>query len=153
MIVNTKDIIAGASFLAIGGFVCVYAYTQLDIGTAYVMGPGYFPMTLGMLLCFLGIAIGLSALSIPPSPIGDFAWRAVLLITFATVLFGVGVRGFGLAPVVALTVFLACLASRKTSLLAAVAGTAVLWAVSLLIFYYGLGLSVSLIGPWLAKGN
>lgn len=41
-------------FMAFGGFFCLYSVYNYNIGTAFRMGPGYFPMLLGGFLFFLG---------------------------------------------------------------------------------------------------
>jgi hypothetical protein len=52
------------------------------------MGPGYFPTALGTLLGFIGvISVGRSFLR-PGEPIGAFAWRPLILVLGAIVLFG-----------------------------------------------------------------
>lgn len=44
-------------FMAFGGFFCLYSVYNYNIGTAFRMGPGYFPMLLGGFLFFLGFLI------------------------------------------------------------------------------------------------
>ncbi|SMH40387.1 hypothetical protein [Azospirillum agricola] len=51
------------------------------MGTAFRMGPGYFPVLLGGLLALLGAAISLRALWIDEgNRMGGLAWRPVLLV-------------------------------------------------------------------------
>ena len=56
---NLKDLAAGALFVAIGGFFTLNAWFNLTIGNALAMGPGYFPILLGLVLIGLGAAIAL----------------------------------------------------------------------------------------------
>ena len=45
-------------FMAFGGFFCFYSVYNYNIGTAFRMGPGYFPKCLlGGFLFFLGFLI------------------------------------------------------------------------------------------------
>jgi putative tricarboxylic transport membrane protein len=71
------------------------------------------------------------------------------MVTLALFYFAFGVRTLGMAPALFGCVFLACLASDRISLLRAVIISAVLTTLAALLFVYGLGLPIALIGPWL----
>ena len=60
MIKDQRDFWAGLMFMAFGGFFCLYSVYNYNIGTAFRMGPGYFPMLLGGFLFFLGFLLRLS---------------------------------------------------------------------------------------------
>ena len=45
-----KDLLAGAIFIAIGAFFLSNAWRNLEIGTSFQMGPGYFPVVLAGIL-------------------------------------------------------------------------------------------------------
>ncbi len=53
---SRDDLLAGAIFVALGG---AFAYTAstYDVGTLRAMGPGYFPLALGLVLAALGVVI------------------------------------------------------------------------------------------------
>ena len=53
-----KDLSAGAIFIAIAAFFLSSAWLNLEIGTSFRMGPGYFPVALAVLLLVLGGAFG-----------------------------------------------------------------------------------------------
>ena len=80
-------------FMAFGGFFCLYSVYNYNIGTAFRMGPGYFPMLLGGFLFFLGFLItaGLipaTAVMVFLSSFGNrpFRWiRTLLLCVFLSV--------------------------------------------------------------------
>jgi hypothetical protein len=62
MIKNLQDFLAGLLFLAIGiGFG--WAATHHSLGSASDMGPGYFPLLMGLLLALLGVLILFKALT------------------------------------------------------------------------------------------
>jgi hypothetical protein len=115
------------------------------------MGPGYFPLVLGGLLVVLGVAIMVQAVAQlgDETPIGSAAWRGLLLITAALVVFSLGVRRLGLAPSLFAATLLAALSSARTSPLAALAIAIAITAFCILIFVVALGMPVRLIGPWL----
>jgi hypothetical protein len=68
------------------------------------MGPGYFPLLLGILLVALGCFTTIYSLiehTEDGEKIGDFAWRPVVYILGANVAFGIllaGLPRFGLPP-------------------------------------------------------
>ena len=144
---NTKDFIAGLLFLAIAG-VFGYELHELPIGTAFRMGPGYFPMVLAALLGGLGIAILVNGLRAEGEPIGTIPWRGLALIVLPVIFFGITLKGLGLVPSLAITVFVTTLARVHWNLWVALINTAVLTVSGWLIFIKGLGLPLSLFGPW-----
>jgi putative tricarboxylic transport membrane protein len=145
---NPKDFFAGLLFLAIAG-VFAYKLNELPIGTAFRMGPGYFPMLLCILLAAFGAIILVSGIRVDGPAIGEVPWRGVALILLPIMFFGFTLKGLGLIPALAITVFATTLASRRFRLRAALLNTAVLVVASWLIFIKGLGLPISILGPWL----
>ena len=62
MIKNLQDFLAGLLFLAFGvGFG--WAATRHPLGSATDMGPGFFPLLMGLLLALLGVLILFKALT------------------------------------------------------------------------------------------
>lgn len=150
MLRSLKDLLAGLIFIGFG-LAFAFAASRYDLGTALRMGPGYFPVVLGGLLALLGAGIvAESFLRGEQTPIGPIPWRGILLLTAAVLVFGFGVRRFGLAPSLFVATLLAALSSERTTPLAALVLAAALTAFCILIFVEGLGLTVPLIGPWLA---
>ena len=144
---SPKDFCAGLIYLAIG--LCAhYIGRELPMGTALKMGPAYFPAVLGWLLGFIGIISVIRSFLKQGEPIPAFAWRPLLLITGATVVFGLLVRGAGLVIALPLFIIMTSFASVKfrwgpTLLLAAI--STVLCA---LVFVKALGVPLPLIGRW-----
>lgn len=149
MQLNYKDVAAGAIFIAIGLAFAVTAIFNLRMGSGLNMGPGYFPRALGFILVGLGAIIIFGAIGKPTSRIGKISWRGVVMVTLALFFFAFGVRTLGMVPALAGCVLLACAASDRISLVRAVAISAVLTTFAALLFVYGLGLPIPLIGPWL----
>lgn len=151
MRIDVKNLFLGLALLSLGGFVLAKALTELPVGTAFRMGPGYFPTLLGGLLALFGALVALLSFGRTAAPFGDVSWRAVLLIGLAPVVFGVGIRGLGLAPTVALTSLVSVLAGPNVGGRNMLAVVTVLTAFCVLIFFYGLGLPIRLVGPWLGN--
>ncbi len=145
---NIKDMAAGALFAAIGLAFMAGALT-LDIGTAFKMGPGYFPLVLSSLLILLGLIVMAKSLNMTPEKIGKVPWRGLVLILAAPVIFGATVRGLGLVIALPLTVMIAAWASHRTTPGVAIALTVGLTVFCIAVFSFGLGLPLPLVGRWL----
>ena len=145
-----KDILSGLLFVGFGA-AFGYAATGYPLGTAFRMGPGYFPLLLAGALVVLGIAILITGVTAAAadSPVGVVPWRGALFLLGALVYFGATVRGLGLVLALFGTALLSALASRHNAPLAAVAIAAALTVACVAIFHYGLGVAVPLFGPWL----
>ncbi len=100
---SEKDFYSGLLCAGLGTAFAVGANSHL-VGTAARMGPGYFPLILGILLAVLGASIAAKALITPSEngdKIGRFAWKPLFFIICANVVFGVclgGLPGIGLKP-------------------------------------------------------
>lgn len=149
MTINYKDVAAGMTFVAIGGFFALDSLLNLRIGKAFQMGPGYFPLILGSILVILGIVIALMAIGKAHEPIGKVSWRGVSLVTLSIVFFAATIRGLGMAPSLGISVFLAAMSSGRMSVLGAVVTSVALTAFSVAAFIYALRLPYPVFGPWL----
>jgi hypothetical protein len=140
--------LAGALFILVGIFFGVQAL-NLELGTAFRMGPGYFPLVLSGLLILLGGIILISAFRTRSEPMGGFPLRGMLLILAAPVLFGILVRGLGFVPAIFVTAFVASFASRRMTVPMAAIIAVCLAAFATAVFIYGLELPFRPVGPWL----
>ena len=147
--IDWTDALAGLLFIAVGLLFGVQSL-GLEIGTAFRMGPGYFPLVLSGILILLGILIVASAIHDRGGEgIGTLAWRGVLFILPAPIFFGLTVRGLGFVPAIFLTTLIAALASLKMRLQWALLLAAGVTLFATLVFSYGLGLPFRRFGPWL----
>jgi hypothetical protein len=144
-----RDLVGGLLVMAIGAAFLLVG-RELEFGTSFRMGPGYFPTLLSLLMIALGAVLtGLAWRARPEE--GAFAhipWRGLLLVIGATLLFGFTLRGLGLAPVLVLVVLATAWASRYASWRTSVPlalGLAVFCSV---LFIQLLGLPLPLLGPW-----
>jgi predicted outer membrane lipoprotein len=103
MIKSQKDFFSGLMFAIIGGGFA-WGATNYSIGTGARMGPGYFPLLLGILLAVLGaftVFYSLIEHTEDGDKIGTFAWRPIIYILGANVIFGIllaGLPRLGLPP-------------------------------------------------------
>lgn len=92
---SQTDFFSGTLFTAFGiAFAC--GATTYDLGTGERIGPGYFPLLVGVLIGMMGIVMTLRSLIVETTdrePIGKIAWKPLLLVLTANVLFGVLLGG------------------------------------------------------------
>lgn len=147
---SQKDFFSGLMFCALGGAFALGA-RNYEIGDAARMGPGYFPLMLGGLLVLLGAAITVKSFSATTSgsdPVGAFAWRPLIFILLANVLFGVllvglpsvGLPAMGMFVAIFVLTMVASLARREFSFKEAAIQGVVLAVGSYLVFVVGLNL-------------
>lgn len=145
---DATEAICGAIFICVGAFFALQSY-GLELGTAFRMGPGYFPLVLSIILIALGAVILLRAGKVTNEALGAIAWRGIFLILPAPIFFGFTVRGLGFVPALFFSALIASFASHKMSPLMAVILSAGITVFSVAVFNYGLGLPFQRFGPWL----
>jgi hypothetical protein len=92
---SQKDFFSGLMFMAVG-LAFAWGATTYTIGEGARMGPGYFPLVLGLLLAALGAFIVFEAVVVETEdgePIGKWAWKPLGFIIAANLLFGVLLGG------------------------------------------------------------
>ncbi|HVR66673.1 MAG TPA: tripartite tricarboxylate transporter TctB family protein [Verrucomicrobiae bacterium] len=144
---HPKDFWAGLIFTAAGlgfGFLA----RDYEFGTTTRMGPGYFPIVLACLLVILGLVTTIRAFVITGPPVQGLALKAILLVLGPIVLFGIILRGAGLAAALLILVMVCAYASSRFRWPIAVALSVGLTAFALLVFVMGLGLPIPVIGRW-----
>ena len=103
MIKSQQDFFSGLMFSLVGG-AFAWGATSYSIGTGARMGPGYFPLLLGIFLAVLGAFITFYSLvehTEDGEPIGKFAWKPIVFILGSNVVFGIllaGLPKFGIPP-------------------------------------------------------
>ena len=92
---SQKDFFAGLMFSITGAAFAIGA-TNYTIGDGARMGPGYFPLMLGIVLTVLGAIVVLQSMVIETEDgdrIGTIAWKPLCYIIGANVLFGICLGG------------------------------------------------------------
>ena len=119
---SQKDFFSGVVFMAVGG-AFAWGATTYTVGTGARMGPGYFPLMLGLLLAIIGAVVAFKALVVETEDgdkIGKWIWRPVGYIVAANVAFGVLLGGLPSLKIPAMGMVIAIIA---LTLIAAKAGT------------------------------
>ena len=92
---SQKDFFSGLMFTVIGA-AFAYGATSYNVGTGARMGPGYFPLLLGVILALLGAVILFKALVVETPDgdhIGALAFKPLIFIIAGNLLFGVLLGG------------------------------------------------------------
>jgi hypothetical protein len=147
---NPKNFWTGVIYLVFG-LGAVMIGRDYPMGTATKMGPAYFPTVLGFLLAVIGLIAVVRSFMQPGTPIGRLAVRPLAIVLGATVLFGLLVRGAGLAVALIVLVMLSASASSMFRWAPSMALAVGLAAFSVLVFVWGLGLPIPAVGPWLGR--
>jgi hypothetical protein len=146
--IDKTNAACGAFFIACGVLFGAQALS-VELGTWLRIGPGGLPTALSLLLILLGAIILLSALRTEGEPVGAIAWRGIVFIILAPIIFGLTVRGLGFIGAVFITALFASFASFRMTPLRAIVLSVLLTAFSTAVFSYGLSLPFERIGPWL----
>lgn len=141
-----RDIFSGLLMLCIGIGVAAYANQHYEIGQLNRMGPGFFPVVLGLVLAVIGFFIALPAFFRPGTPM-EFKLKTLVLVTISILLFALMLRSMGIVLATTTAVFVSSMADNeitwKGRLGIAVAIAALVW----LVFIYGLSMIVPT-WPW-----
>jgi hypothetical protein len=92
---SQKDFFSGLMFMGVG-VAFAWGATTYNVGQGARMGPGYFPLMLGVLMTILGGAITFKALvveTVGGDKIGKWAWKPLVFIILANLIFGVLLAG------------------------------------------------------------
>jgi putative tricarboxylic transport membrane protein len=149
-----RDVVGGLLVAGIGAGFLLFG-RELEVGTSFRMGPGYFPTILAVLMIGLGLALAVLAWRKPmqEDAIGTVPWLGIALVVVPVVLFGFSLRGLGLLPILVVVVLATAWASRYASLKASVPLALGIAAFCSVLFIKGLGLPLPLVGPWLSPAH
>ena len=135
-----KDYYAGGLMILLG-LVAAIEGQNYTIGTLRQMGPGFFPVALGVLLIFLGLLI--AGTSLGENVDGDdtilpekLEWRGWFCILAGPALFIIFGKIGGLMPATFACVFISALGDRSTTLKSAAVLAAGVTVFGVVLFAY-----------------
>ncbi len=153
-----RDHIGGAVLLALGA-AAVVAGVGYRMGTLRQMGPGFFPVVLGVLMALVGVAI-LATTPLAPKALDDDApavaseyahlsgpvvqWRGWACIVGGIAAFVVLAAHGGLVPASFVSVFVAAMGDRRNGVRDAALLALVMTAFGVVVFHFGLHLLLPL---------
>jgi hypothetical protein len=92
---SQKDFFSGLLFMGVG-VAFAWGATNYSVGTGARMGPGYFPLMLGVLMAVLGTVITFNSLVVETEDgdkIGSWAFKPLFFIIAANLVFGLMLGG------------------------------------------------------------
>lgn len=92
---SQKDFFSGLMFMVVG-VAFAWGATTYSVGSGARMGPGYFPLMLGILLALIGVVITFKAMVVETEggdKIGAWAWKPLFFILAANFVFGILLGG------------------------------------------------------------
>jgi hypothetical protein len=123
--------------------VAIVAARGYSMGSGGKMGPGYFPMLLGIALAGLGALLVGRSLVLEGARVTRLEVRPTLMIVLSVILFGLMIPYLGLVIALATVTAVSAFASRESRPLEVAALAAVLAAFSVGIFVYALRLPLT----------
>lgn len=130
----------GGALMVLCGLLAAQDSRHYTIGTLRQMGPGYFPLALGILLIVLGIIIagtaGSGADDKEHEQYPHNEWRGWFCVIAGPVLFMILGKFGGMAPATFACVFVSALGDRKTTPKAALALAAGITVFGVILFSY-----------------
>lgn len=135
---SQRDFWSGLMFVVVG-IAFAWGSTEYSFGSSARPGPGYFPFGLGVLLALLGGLVLFKALTIESEggdPIGSIAWKPLIILVAAIIVFGLALPRLGMAITLPILIVMSALAGDefhwKDALLSCVILTLGSWAVFVL---------------------
>jgi hypothetical protein len=145
---DTQDLVGGLALMALGLFAAYYAHDNYELGDLRRMGPGFFPVSLGLALAVLGLLVALPAW-FREGPKVQPAWKTLGLVMLSLVVFSFTLKTLGVVFATVLAVLLSSMADKtiawKNRLFLCV-GVA---ATTYVIFIMGLSMILP-VWPWSA---
>lgn len=141
---SQRDFWSGLMFVLLG-IAFAWGSTEYSFGSSARPGPAYFPFGLGVLLAILGGMVLFKALTIESAggdPIGDIAWKPLLIVVAAIIVFGFALPRLGLVITLPILVTMSALAGDEFHWRDALINSAVLTVGSWFIFVWGLNLVI-----------
>ena len=92
---SQKDFFSGLMFMTVG-VAFAWGASTYSIGNGARMGPGYFPLMLGILLALLGTVITFKSMVVETEDgekLGGWAWKPLFFIIAANLVFGLMLGG------------------------------------------------------------
>ena len=143
---SQRDFLSGLMFLVVGIVFAVGA-TNYSWGTSARPGAGYFPLILSVIMAILGAVVLFKALTIETEggdPVGDIAWRPLIVIVASIAAFGVTLPWLGMLAAVPVLIVMVSLAGDEFGWKGVIVNSLVLTAFAWFVFVWGLKLTIPL---------
>ena len=143
---SQRNFWSGLMFVAVGlGFA--WGAMEYSFGSSARPGPAYFPFGLGLLLATMGALVWFASITVETEdgePVGAIAWKPLIIITGAVVMFGLILPRLGMVISLPLLICVSALAGDEFHWKDALLNAVILTLGSWLIFIKGLSLVIPL---------
>jgi drug/metabolite transporter (DMT)-like permease len=143
---SQRDFWSGLMFVVVGIIFAVGA-TNYSMGTSARPGAGYFPLLLSVIMAILGAIVLFKSLTIETpggDPIGDIAWKPLVVIVVGIAVFGATLERLGMVITIPILIIISSLAGDEFKWRGVLVNAAVLTFGSWVIFVWGLKLTIPL---------
>ena len=142
----SSDLASGLILTLLGLGVAIYSYSNYELGAFSRMGPGSFPLLLGLLLAFIGALIFLIGLSstAEENSVRQIAFRPLVAVCASILVFSLTLETLGLFLATVLLTLLCSAAKKQFFIGRSLLIGSCLAGMSWLIFVVGLDMSISL---------
>jgi Tripartite tricarboxylate transporter TctB family len=143
---SQRDFLSGLMFLIVGVVFAVGA-TNYNMGTSARPGAGYFPLILSVIMAVLGCVVLFKSLTIETEggdPVGDIAWRPLLVIVASIATFGFTLPLLGMLAAVPILIIMVSFAGAEFKWTGVLVSSVALTAFAWFVFVWGLKLTIPL---------
>lgn len=141
---DIRDVLGGLLLIVVGLFAAIYAQ-RYELGSLQRMGPGYFPVALGVILAILGVFVLIPALFREGTSI-KVQWKSLVWVIIGLLIFAILLNVLGLIITSILAVIASAMPSDLNWRSKIVLGIAIS-VITYLIFSFGLGMIIP-VWPW-----
>jgi hypothetical protein len=141
---NIHDIVGGIALIILGLGAVFYAQ-RYEFGDLNRMGPGYFPVALGIILTVLGFVIAIPAFFQSGEPI-HVDWVPLVVVMASLAIFAFTLKALGIVVATVLATLFSSLAS-EFSWRARILVSLSIAALTYIIFIFGLSMVLP-VWPW-----
>ncbi|MFZ4440860.1 MAG: tripartite tricarboxylate transporter TctB family protein [Syntrophales bacterium] len=144
---SNKDFWSGVMFFLTGAGAILIA-RHYPFGSTLRMGPGYFPVVLSVILMVFGVYVMLRGLRKSEKIQGNWSIRALIVLPFSMILFGILMDLAGFVPALIALVFVSAASGKEFKFKEVLLLTLFLGVLSVAMFIWGLGLPYPLINKF-----
>lgn len=144
---SSKDFAAGLLFLVIG-IGAYYIGASYSMGVPSRPGTGVLPRILAWCLMGSGALLCIQALIAEGPKLDAWAWRPLIMVTLATIAFGLLVDNAGLVVAMIVSMTIAALGTPETRWGEFAMFMVLMLAIGIGLFIYALGMPIKVL-PWM----
>jgi hypothetical protein len=137
----------GGTLIAVVGVGVAFQSLQYRVGALVQMGPGYFPLALGIILTVTGLIIAAKGYAISPRIATEAhapEWKGWALIGLSIVAFIILAEYLGLVPAALAIVFIGALGDRGNSWKSAAVLALLITVIAVAVFWWALQIQLPL---------